>query len=217
MLTRGDLEGNLQSYLGGDGANPDRRNSDERYVSFDHCFNYFQSFRESGNVSELANPADVQLSCLQLGFYLASWGMLRGSAGLLQKNANYLIPVIKLIANADSSLWEIDVDCYEEANVQRLVKLADEIGNAVPDVSDTDALKTKIILGVFGSVPGFDTNVSQGCIAEGMVGTFGKNALRKIAAFYQRNASVIDSDKYRVPTLDFISGNQRSDGTPARR
>ena len=40
-----NLDGaNLRRYLEG-------RNPNERYASFDYCFNYFQSFRESGNIS----------------------------------------------------------------------------------------------------------------------------------------------------------------------
>lgn len=31
-------------------------------------------------------------------------------------------------------------------------------------------------------------------------------ALRKIAAFYRRNAAVINDDEYRVPTFDFSGG-----------
>src|ERR1700730_13232190 len=81
-----DLDANLRKYLDG-------RKPNERYASFDYCFNYFQSFREAGDVPALVSPANVQLSCVQLGFYLASWGMLRGSAELLQKSARSLIPV----------------------------------------------------------------------------------------------------------------------------
>lgn len=112
-----------------------------------------------------------------------------------------------MIANADASLWKIDADSYDEANIQGLVKLASEICKALPDVSGNDALKTKIVLGVFGSVPGFDSNVSQGCIAEGIGGAFKESTFKKIGALYQRNAAVIDNEKYRVPTLDFVSGN----------
>ena len=198
-----DLEANLLIYLGGDSANPDGREPNERCASFDYCFNYFQLFRDSGNIAALASPANVQLSCLHLGFYLASWGMLRNSE-LQEKSARYLIPVVEVIASADVAFWEIDADCYTESNIQRLVELAGKICNALPDVSGTDALKTKIMLGVFGNVPAFDRNVSQGCIAEGMVGTFNEGALEMIAAFYRRNDSVIDA--YRVPTFDFIRG-----------
>lgn len=56
------------------------RKPELRYASYDYCFNYFQSFYNNGTVVELASEANLQMSCLQLGFYLASWGMLRGSS-----------------------------------------------------------------------------------------------------------------------------------------
>ncbi len=54
---------------------PDHRNS-----SFDYCYNYFRS-----NNAE-AILRDKEKSCAILGFYLASWGMMRGSSFLLQKS-----------------------------------------------------------------------------------------------------------------------------------
>jgi hypothetical protein len=210
-----NLEANLLSYLGGDSNDPDRRKPDERYVSFDYCFNYFQSFRESGKTSELASPANVEVSCHHLWSYLASWGMLRNSE-LLEKNPKYLTGVVEVAAKADASVWEMGADSYNERNIRRLVELACNICDAMAGVSGTDALKTKIMLGVFGNVPGFDRNVSEGCKAEGMVGTFGKEALRKIAAFYDRNAAVISSEKYRVLTLDFAGGYTRRRYTVAK-
>jgi len=99
-----DIDANVRTFLDG-------RNANERYASFDYCFNYFQEFREAGNVSLLASVERVQLSCLHLGFYLASRGMFRGSTELLQKSARYLIPTIEAIARTDISFWEIDADC----------------------------------------------------------------------------------------------------------
>lgn len=186
-----DLDTNLQRYLGG-------RKPNERYASFDYCFNYFQSFREAGDISALASPANIQVSCLQLGFYLASWGMLRGSAELLQKSARSLIPVIKVVAQIETSLWELDVECYTESNIQRLLELASTVRQAQPKMSDI--LVTKIMLGVFGSVPAFDTNFKRGF----GVATFGPKAMKKIGEFFQEHADVINA--HRVPTLDFISG-----------
>lgn len=110
----GNLAANLNLYL--DGA-PDApgRSPDARYASFDYCFNYFQTFRESGNVSALADAENLHVSCLQLGFYLASWEMLRRSAALLQKSIRCFIPVIEIIAATEMSLWEIDADQYTES------------------------------------------------------------------------------------------------------
>jgi hypothetical protein len=186
-----DLSANLRKYLDG-------RKPNERYASFDYCFNYFQSFRESGDVSALVSPTNVQLSCLQLGFYLASWGMLRGSAELLQKSARNLIPIIEVVAHTEASLWELDAHCYTESNIQRLLQLANTIRQTQRNMSDT--LVTKIMLGVFGGVPAFDANFKRGF----GVAKFGPKALRKISDFFHDHAEVINAN--RVPTLDFISG-----------
>lgn len=193
-----DLDANLRVYLDG-GIKPN-----DRYASFDYCFNHFQSFRESGQVSALANRANVQNSCIHLGFYLASWGMYRGSTELLQKSARCLIPAIEVIARTDTSFWEIDAHCYNEANILRLLQLAKTILQIYPNMSDT--LLTKIMLGVFGCVPAFDTYFRRGCKAEGIAATFGLRSLRQIGAFYQKNAAAIDDYRCRLPTLDFVSG-----------
>lgn len=190
-----DLGVNLRKYL-------KARHPENRYSSFDYCFNYFQSFRESGSISALASPANAELSCLQLGFYLASWGMLRGSAELLKKSVKYLFPIIRKVAAAEPSLWELDAHCYDQSNLQPLWKFRDSILQDYPGMSDT--LFTKIILGVFGSVPAFDTNFKRGCRSAGIPAKFGQRALIEIRDFYQRKASLVD--EYRVPTLDFVTG-----------
>ena len=53
----------------------------DRNTSFDYCYNYFKTTEDL--------TADLEKSCLVLGFYLASWGMLRGSSFLLQKSIKY--------------------------------------------------------------------------------------------------------------------------------
>ena len=138
-----DLDTNIQKYLAD-------RKADQRYASFDYCFNYFQEFRETGDVSALVSPANIQMTCLQLGFYLASWGMLRGSTDLLQESARSLIPVLAVVAHTEPSVWEIDADCYTDSNIDLLMALADTMREARPNMSDT--LLTKIMLGIFGNV-----------------------------------------------------------------
>src|ERR1700733_3095150 len=104
-----DFQTNLTQYFNGN-HDSDGREPDARYTSFDYCFNYFQAFREADDVSGLVKPANIQLSCLHLGFYLASWGMFRGRARLLQKSARHLMPVIKLISEVDGDVWKIDAN-----------------------------------------------------------------------------------------------------------
>lgn len=62
-----DIERKIARYLGD-------RQPTARYASFDYCFNYFQFHREQGRLEDLLEGEALQLSCLHLGFYLASWG-----------------------------------------------------------------------------------------------------------------------------------------------
>jgi len=60
------------------------------------------------------------------------------------------------------------------------------------------------MLGVFGSVPAFDTTFRRGCKEERMVATFGERGLKKIAEFYQENETIVNA--YRVRTARFQRG-----------
>lgn len=195
-----DIEANLREYLYGIGRTQGVMPT-ERYASFDYCFNYFQSFREQGRLEALANVEHLQTSCLQLGFYLASWGMLRGSAFLLGKSVKFYERLVVTIVGTAPDLWAIDVDTYTPNNIKLILEckrqFVESLGRAN---SPSDTLVSKIMLGVFGNVPAFDLNFKTGF----GVSTFGKQALEKVANFYETHKAVVD--KYRVPTLDFATG-----------
>ncbi len=57
-----------------------------RYRSWEYCYKNFHDAREKN--------IDADYLSLQLAFYLASWGMYRGSSFLLQKDYKIHIPVI---------------------------------------------------------------------------------------------------------------------------
>ena len=145
-------------------------------MSFDYCFNYFQDIRDVGKIKSLADSEHIQTSCLHLGFYLASWGMLRGSSPLLHKSAKFYEVLIQYISSAPKELWVIDANCYSNENIRLLLECRRSIGIALNPCGATDTLATKIMLGVFGNVPAFDTFFKFGF----GVSTFGKLALEKI-------------------------------------
>lgn len=187
-----DLEANLNTYLGA-------RKPAARYSSFDYCFNYFQDHRDNGRLGELAHSSALQVSCLHLGFYLASWGMLRGSSALLQRSVKHLVPVVHVIADAPAAVWEVDADNYSDEACRVILETARRLRAAFPEGA-SDILVTKIMLGTFGCVPAFDTYFKKGfCVS-----TFGLKALHKIGDFYASNAELID--RYDVSTLDFDTG-----------
>jgi hypothetical protein len=187
-----DIERHLKAYLAA-------REPAARYTSFDYCFNYFQLHREQGTLTDLLRGEALQLSCLHLGFYLASWGMLRGSSDLLQRSVRHFIPVVGVIATSPQEIWEMDTNLYGDGSCPMVFDVAHRIRAAIPNRA-SDILVTKIMLGTFGCVPAFDTYFKKGF----RVSTFGPKALRKVSEFYTANADVIERN--RVETLDFDSG-----------
>jgi hypothetical protein len=195
-----DFEDNIRRFRG-DGQ-PERR-----FASFDYCFNHFQAFREADSVADIASAENMLVSCLHLGFYLASWGMFRGPSVLRRRSLKQFEPVVELIARTPRDVWEIDAHRYSEAVCRRLVDTASDIQQALhyPEGTwPTKTLATKIMLGVFGNVPAFDSRVVAGLRKTGLTGRFGVRALRGIGRFYDDHREVID--QHRDYTLDFATG-----------
>jgi hypothetical protein len=152
-------------------------------------------------LADIAASENMQVSCLQLGFYLASWGMFRGSSTLLLKSARYYEPVIDVIAAAPAQAWDLDAHLYTTDSWRMLHGLDQEIRAAFGHRKRvTSALATKVMLGVLGNVPAFDTYFRKGFRAA----TFGPKAFRRLGEFYQEHADTIERN--RIPTLDFRTG-----------
>jgi hypothetical protein len=98
-LKRNNIESVINEYK----KNPDLS---RRYLSFDYAYNYFYKFNET------KFKDDLEKSCLQLGFYLASWGMYRGSTFLLKSNMKHFQEIINYISYLPSDTWDIDVNNY---------------------------------------------------------------------------------------------------------
>jgi hypothetical protein len=109
------------------------------------------------------------------------------------------------LAAADSALWDIDVDRYSLENLCRLDGCAGAIRDALRD-GDRRAsatLVTKVMLGVFGSVPAFDQYFERGTGIR-----WGRGALRRVAELYDKNRVVING--LHIPTRDFATGGLTS-------
>lgn len=190
-LSATEIERNLQEYVEG-------RSDAARYASFDYCFNYFRRLRDAGHLSEILEPEKLQVSCLHLGFYLASWGMFRGKSHLLQGSMRHYVSLLEVIVQEDA-LFDVDVDGYDSDAISLLRRGFSSVRQAFPHPA-TDTLVTKVMLGVFGCVPAFDTYFKTGFRAA----TFGPKSLRRIKSFYDANEELIE--RYRIPTLDFSNG-----------
>ena len=176
---------------------------ESRYTSFDYCYNYF--------LTTVDLTKDIEKSCLTLGFYLASWGMYRGSSFLLQKSVKFLEPTIKHIAKLDKNLWKIDVDRYDNRTIKKIIQIYNDLKSILILNGNADlTLITKILLGVFGSIPAFD-NYFCGTFRNIYNGKCGfrrvnENSLNRIKDFYDNNKEIIDKLANETFTIDFHSG-----------
>ena len=179
----------------------------DRDVSFDYCYNYFRKTKPS----ELTN--DTEKSCLVLGFYLASWGMLRASSFLLQKSIKHYEPTVKYLSKLKSSTWEIDIDNYDDAIKTILEIYKDLEGHlAADEKTPTVTLVTKVMLGVFGFIPAYDQNFvkafSKKFKGDCSFTRVNEKSLQCLNRFYDDNKEEIDNCSLETFTVDFSTGQK---------
>lgn len=159
-----------------------------RYWSWDYCF------------KEFAEPQTRDIHPITLAFYLASWGMYRGSGGLLQKNHKVHEGAAKIINMPKYKT----LHCSENQEVDRkhiplILELRDAVAshyNAISFVrrgvtkslSNTDTLLSKILLGTTGCVPAYDRYFLKGLkISKMEDAKFDDDSLRNLFNFLEEN------------------------------
>jgi hypothetical protein len=102
----------------------------------------------------------LDLAALNLGFYLASWGMYRGSSFLLQHDYTVHKPVVTAVLSERlAPLWERDLGSdAKDVELSSLIFEAVGIVKAAykPFGEATDTLATKVLLGTVGCLPACD-------------------------------------------------------------
>jgi hypothetical protein len=140
-----------------------------RSKSWDNCHQAF---------SEVHSP---EVLALHLGFYLASWGMYRGSSGLLQKNHLVHIGAVEILSQEkyqglkcgpDQEVNSLSVDRILELKSAlkehyKVISFEKEKG-ATKNISPTDTLISKVLLGALGCVPAYDRFFIDGLKDKGM-------------------------------------------------
>ena len=163
-LTDADVKGLLKRYIGkrheNGGIDPTLR-----FTSFDFCYTRFRRFVYTGKTTSIASPANLQENCMHLGFYLASWGMYRASSKILSKSARGLAPILDLLASLDPAMWELDIEGYSSGSLSQLAAVMEDLKTKLKtevEVTPTDTLCTKILLGTLGCTPAFDVYFKAG-------------------------------------------------------
>ena len=171
-----------------------RRDENGRSRSWEHCYRVFRDAR--------TDPSpDCDYLSLHLAFYLASWGMYRGSSFLLQKDYKVLSPVVEEVLKPEyDCLFGVACVDLRELEVQvRLTNVYDYIADYFRPIRDEVAgrkvassvspvLITKILMGTLGCVPAYDRFFVDG-IKKYKVTTqeYSPESVRRLVDFYEEH------------------------------
>ena len=171
-----------------------------RYRSWEYCYyNFYKARNEKEpNIDHLS---------LQLAFYLASWGMYRGSSFLLQKDYGVHIPAVKeLLQKKYDVLFGADFNVLLNEDHQKtlqelndfLVQYYDGIRRTVKGevlknkISST--LIAKVLMGTLGCVPAYDRYFIEGIKSKKVaIGNYSMKSLSQLAEFYKENSETFES------------------------
>jgi hypothetical protein len=153
---------------------------------------------------------------LNLVFYLASWGMYRGSSFLLQKDYKVLTPIVEKILKPEyDCLFGVACTDLREPEVQkRLKNVSDNIANHFHPIREEVAgrkvassvspvLITKILMGTLGCVPAYDRFFVDG-IKTYKVTTqeYSPKSVLKLVDFYEAHNDRLEEARRGMRTED---------------
>ena len=177
-----------------------------RYKSWEHCYKFFKENKQKG-----FDESIVDTLCLHLAFYLASWGMYRGSSFLLQKDYKvHHEAILEILKEKYKPLWSIKCeDILKDDKIELIFNVTKELKriyikkrediDGYKDVSDI--LITKILLGTFGCIPAYDRFFISGVKTYKVAnGNYNEKSIKSLAQFYVNNNDKFE--KCRTQTLN---------------
>lgn len=186
-----------------------RTSENGRSRSWEHCYRAFRDARTD------PSPDYDNLS-LHLAFYLASWGMYRGSSFLLQKDYKVLSPIVEEVLKPEyDCLFGVACVRLREPEVQaRLTKVYDCIADYFRPIRDEVAgrevfssvspvLITKILMGTLGCVPAYDRFFQDG-VATYKVRTreYSLKSVLRLVDFYEEHNDRLEEARRGMRTDD---------------
>lgn len=188
-----------------------RANENGRSRSWEHCYRVFRDAR-------IDPSPDYDYLSLHLAFYLASWGMYRGSCFILQKDYKVHTPIVKEILKPeyDCLFGVACVDLREPEVQERLKNVSDNIANHFGPIrnevagrkvasSVSPVLVTKILMGTLGCVPAYDRFFQDG-VATYKVTTreYSPESVRRLVDFYEEHNDRLEEARRGMQCEDLI-------------
>ena len=186
-----------------------RANENGRSRSWEHCYRVFRDAR--------TDPSpDYDYLSLHLAFYLASWGMYRGSSFLLQKDYKVHTPIVEEILKPEYDCL-FGLACADLRNSDvwaQLTKLYDKIAAHFHPIREAIAghevttpvspvLITKILMGTLGCVPAYDRFFEEGARNLGLEKkTYHEKSLLELADIYEEHNDRLEEARRGMRTED---------------
>ena len=177
-------------------------NLDGRYRSWEFCYKFF---------SKKFDKRDWDKAALMLAFYLASWGMYRGSSFLLQYTYTIHIKALKIIFSSkykqlhkSQILYGQKIDLLflliQELKSYYFIKKHQIRPNIINPNLVSDTLISKILMGVLGNIPAYDRFVRAGLKRSNLLQTMSPKGYKQLCDFYKQNQKEIDAlhKTYRI-------------------
>lgn len=180
-----------------------------RFKSWEHCYSVFSKNQNK------TDDETIDLLCLNLAFYLASWGMYRGSSFLMQRDYKiHKEAVLEMQKEQYNVLRITNIDTAgTEEFILKLAILENELKNIYgkikldvepnAKISVTDTLITKILLGVFGCIPAYDTYVKKTVKKYKIcsVNFFTPAQVGNFVSFYKNNQNLFEKAKTKIASV----------------
>ncbi|MDU5164670.1 MAG: hypothetical protein E6212_09070 [Actinomyces sp.] len=189
-----------------------RANENGRSRSWEHCYRVFRDAR--------TDPSpDCDYLSLHLAFYLASWGMYRGSSFLLQKDYKVLVPIVEKILKPEyDCLFGLACTDLRNDDIRAQLKklydyiadyhfrpIRDKVAGREVTTPVSPVLITKILMGTLGCVPAYDRFFQDG-VATYKVTTqeYSRNSLLKLVDFYEEYNDRLEEARRGMRVGDLI-------------
>lgn len=180
-----------------------------RYRSWEYCYAFFKAAGPDGIRRQRDHAA------LHLGFYLASWGMYRGSSFLLQHDYRAHYEAVDLLSDERFKvLWRIDPAAEVSEHLHApILALADDMRDSyrpyakrVGKDRPTHTLLTKIMMGTLGCVPATDQYFLKGFRVSGYkFSALNAPFLGRIFGFCHEYSKVLREEQRRIEQLSGVS------------
>lgn len=188
-----------------------RANENGRSRSWEHCYRAFRDARTD------PSPDYDHLS-LHLAFYLASWGMYRGSCFILQKDYKVHTPIVEEILKPEyDCLFGLACADLRKSEVQIMLEtvnnyIADYFDQIRKEVAGREVaspvspiLITKILMGTLGCVPAYDRFFVDGIKKYKVtMQEYSLKSVRKLAEFYEAHNDRLEEARRGMRIGDLV-------------